>query len=202
MARCGLLWGRRRRRPDISKLTDRLASGLTRRQFARGAAGVAGLFAFSPGAALAAPVRRQLWLASPQTGEELSVVYADDAGYRLKAVVQLMRLLRDFRTGEVRFIDPALFDLLFTLREVTGSRAPYEVTSGYRSPATNAMLRARGFAAGRNSLHMSGKAVDVRASDVSAHELRDAALELRLGGVGYYPGSNSVHLDTGRVRRW
>ena len=99
-------------------------------------------------------------------------------------------------------IDPALLDLLHRLGGVTGSRHPYDVISGYRSPATNRMLHAKSEGVASGSLHMQGQAIDIRVSDVPLARLRDAALAIRRGGVGYYPQSDFVHVDTGRIRTW
>ena len=109
---------------------------------------------------------------------------------------------RDFRTGDVHAIDTGLLDLLHNLTTVTETTRPFQVISGYRSPATNAMLRqvSEGVAAG--SLHMQGLAIDIRLADVPLGKLRKAALAMKRGGVGYYPASDFVHVDTGRVRAW
>ena len=111
-------------------------------------------------------------------------------------------MLRDFRTGEARQVDRRLLDLLWRLRSALDTTEPYEVISGYRSPATNAMLRREGRGVSRGSLHMRAMAIDVRVPDRPLTALRDAALALRLGGVGYYAASNFVHVDVGRVRFW
>lgn len=112
------------------------------------------------------------------------------------------RLLRDHRTGDIHRIDPTLFDQLATLSILTGGNRPYEVICGYRCPATNAMLREQGHGVATASLHLEGQAIDVRLAAVPLTTLRDAALAMATGGVGYYPRSDLVHLDTGRVRRW
>ena len=136
------------------------------------------------------------------TGERLEVAYFDGGSYLPDAMGAVNRLLRDFRTGDVGTMDPALLDLLHALRVRTGSRKPYEIISGYRSPATNRMLHERSSGVATKSLHMSGQAIDIRVADVPLGDLRQAALSLQRGGVGYYPGSNFVHVDTGRVRAW
>jgi uncharacterized protein YcbK (DUF882 family) len=119
-----------------------------------------------------------------------------------EALTTVNYLLRDFRTGDVHGIDTALLDLLHELTVVTDTTRPFQVISGYRSPATNEMLRhhSEGVAAG--SLHLKGPAIDIRLADVPLGQLRRAALEARRGGVGYYPASDFVHVDTGRVRAW
>lgn len=150
----------------------------------------------------AASNRRALAFVHTHTGERLDIVYAEHGDYVPDALASIDRLLRDHRTGDIHAIDPALLDQLAALATSTGTRRPYEVICGYRCPATNAMLRERGHDVARASLHLSGQAIDLRLSDIPLATLRDAALSLAAGGVGYYPGSNFVHLDSGRIRRW
>jgi uncharacterized protein YcbK (DUF882 family) len=115
----------------------------------------------------------------------------------------LNRLLRDHYTGEVGTMDPLVFDQLHRVQQLLGGRRAFEVISGYRCPATNSRLRAtRGGGVARNSLHLEGRAIDVRLPGMALSELRDAARSLQAGGVGYYPREQFVHLDTGRVRTW
>jgi len=151
---------------------------------------------------LAGPERRTLSFRHTHTGEELTVVYWTDGAYVPEALAQINRLLRDFRTGEVRPIDPELLDLLHELARRVESEGAYEVISGYRSPRTNASLRRRSGGVAEKSLHLQGRAIDVRLTDVDSAKLRDLALEMKRGGVGYYPESDFVHVDTGRVRTW
>jgi uncharacterized protein YcbK (DUF882 family) len=137
------------------------------------------------------------------TGERLGVEYWSDGAYRPDALAAVNRLLRDFRTGTVGAIDTRLLDLLHALARLTGGRRPFEVISGFRSAETNEALRRNGGGGvARGSLHLEGRAIDIRIADVPLATLRDAALALRSGGVGHYPRSNFVHVDTGRVRRW
>ena len=136
------------------------------------------------------------------TGEALTLAYAEDGLYFAEALPRVARLLRDHYTDEVHSIDPTLLDLLHEVQRRTGSRAPYQVISGYRSPRTNARLRAAGHRVGARSLHMEGKAIDIRLADVPTATLRDVAWGLQRGGVGYYSRTDFVHLDVGRVRRW
>lgn len=136
------------------------------------------------------------------TAERLTIEYCTADAYVPEALAAVDHLLRDFRTGEVHPIDPALLDLLHRLGGATGARRPFDVISGYRSPATNQMLRERSTGVASGSLHMQGRAIDIRPADVPLERLRDAALGLRLGGVGYYPASDFVHVDTGRVCAW
>lgn len=148
------------------------------------------------------PGPRVLHFAHLHTGERLEVEYARGADYLPDALDAVNHLLRDFRSGDVGTMDPALLDLLHALHGRAGSRRPFEIISGYRSPATNRMLHERSSGVATGSLHMRGQAIDVRLADVPLANLRDAALGLGRGGVGFYPGSNFVHVDTGRVRRW
>ncbi len=115
---------------------------------------------------------------------------------------KLYTFLRDFRTGDVRPIDFRLMTMLLKIQEETGSKGVFEVISGYRSPQTNEALRGKSKGVAKKSLHLQGKAIDVRLSDVPTRKLRDAAISLKAGGVGYYAKSNFVHIDTGRVRTW
>jgi uncharacterized protein YcbK (DUF882 family) len=174
-----------------------------RRGFLQSLAGLSVVAAAAP-ASLLADTRseRVLSFAHTHTGESLSVPYFADGEYLAEGLARLKHLLRDHRTGQEHAIERELFDLLNDLKLATGTREPFQVISGYRSPRTNARLRAAGRGVAKRSLHMDGKAIDVRLSDVRTSVLRDAALELQRGGVGYYRKSDFVHVDTGRVRRW
>ena len=139
------------------------------------------------------------------TGERLTTSYCAGGDYLPDALKNVNTLLRDFRVNQVKPIDPDLLDLLFELNGTLGTAQPFHVISGYRSPVTNAMLKERGGAhsgVASHSLHMEGKAIDIRVPGVKLDHLRDAAKSLKIGGVGYYPASNFVHVDTGRVRYW
>jgi uncharacterized protein YcbK (DUF882 family) len=156
----------------------------------------------APAHLFALPASRQLRFTHTHTHERLSIEYFTGGQYHPGALASINYFLRDFRTGSVHDIDPALLDLLTLLSDRTSSREPYQVISGYRSPATNAMLRQKSEHVAAGSLHLLGQAIDIRLADVPLGRLRDAALAIRAGGVGYYPGSNFVHVDTGRVRSW
>jgi len=189
---------------------NRMREGTTRRGFLRVAAGASLVLAGSRGAQAStrphahasALVPRGLAFANLHTGETLDLVYRERDAYLPDALASLDRLLRDHRTGEVHPIDPALFDLLFDVRAAVGRRGVFEVISGYRSPASNAALRSRSHGVARRSLHLVGRAIDVRLRGVATSELRRVALAMGRGGVGFYPGPDFVHLDTGRVRFW
>ncbi len=155
-----------------------------------------------PARAAAAAPSRALHFNHLHTGETLAVEYFQAGRYQPDALAAVDHLLRDFRTGDVHTIDPALLDVLFDLHQAVEARRSFEVISGYRSPATNAALRQKSEGVAAHSLHMSGKAIDIRVGGVSLAGLRRSALALAKGGVGYYPASNFVHVDTGRVRAW
>lgn len=159
--------------------------------------------AAAPGWALAAPNQtRHLRFSHTHTSEKLDVVYNEAGVYLPDALDEINGLLRDFRSGEVHPIDTGLLDILFELQTQTGGDV-YEIISGYRSPTTNDMLRKTGGGGvAKRSYHMRGMAMDVRLRGVDTAQLRKAALNLQAGGVGYYPKSDFVHLDTGRVRFW
>ena len=145
---------------------------------------------------------RALSFAHTHTGERLAVEYFSAGRYLEDALATVNRFLRDFRTNDVHAIDPDLLDLLHAVTTLTGTARPFQVISGYRSPATNDMLRHRSEGVAAGSLHMNGQAIDIRLADVPLAKLRKAALAAGRGGVGYYPASAFVHVDTGRVRTW
>ena len=145
---------------------------------------------------------RTLAFRHTHTGETLRVVYRADGGYRPDALRQIDHLLRDFRTGDEHPIDPQLLDLLHEVACEAGSNGVFEVISGYRSPETNARLRSGSNGVAKGSLHMQGRAIDFRLTDVPTSTIRDTARALKRGGVGYYGKSDFVHLDTGRFRTW
>lgn len=158
---------------------------------------------FAQKALAALPKARSLAFDHTHTGERIALVYAVDDQYVPDALTTLNRFLRDHYSGEVGVIDPQLFDILHRLQQELGSTESFQVISGYRCPATNTLLKnSRGGGVARRSLHMDGKAIDVRLAGVPLTDLRDAALALRQGGVGFYPREQFVHVDTGRVRSW
>lgn len=145
---------------------------------------------------------RRLSFYHTHTRETLDITYTVNGEYTGSALTEINEFLSDFRTGDVEVVDPELLDLIHDVRESLRSGGTFEVVSAYRSPKTNEMLRARSGGVARSSQHVLGKAIDVRLRGVETDRLRDAALELHRGGVGYYEQSNFVHIDTGRVRRW
>lgn len=146
--------------------------------------------------------RRELSFYHTHTGKALSVVYYRDGAYVPDALHDIDDFLKDFRNDERHAMDPTLLDVLYEIKVKTNSHSPFEVISAFRSPETNSMLRSRSTAVAKHSMHLKGQAIDVRLRDVSLSTLRDVALDLQRGGVGFYPASEFVHVDTGRVRRW
>jgi len=145
----------------------------------------------------------RLRLYHTHTGEHLDIVYRRGTEYVADALVQLNHFLRDHRTGEVHNYEPRLFDLLADLTTSVGrAKSEIQIICGYRSPWSNEYLRTHSTGVAKNSLHMQAEAIDIRVAGVSTSRVRDAALALGRGGVGYYPASNFVHVDVGRVRRW
>lgn len=146
---------------------------------------------------------RRLRLYDTHTRERLDIVYLRHNAYIPQALAQLDRFLRDTLTGDVHHYDPRLFDVLFDLTRSSGHPdSEIQVICGYRTPQTNEFLRAHTTGVAKQSLHMQAEAIDIRLPGVRTSALRDAALALGRGGVGYYPVSNFIHVDVGRVRRW
>jgi len=146
---------------------------------------------------------RSLSLLNTHTGDRLKqIVYWEKGSYLPEALHDINYILRDHRTDEVHEIDPLTLDLMAALSRKLDAQRPFEIISGYRSPQTNASLRKNSSGVAKNSYHMKGMAVDLRLPGVQLKTLRKAALELRMGGVGYYPKSDFVHVDSGNVRSW
>jgi uncharacterized protein YcbK (DUF882 family) len=163
--------------------------------------------ASSPGAdrpsGASTPVEHHLRLYHTHTGERIDIVYRRGNQYLPEAEEQLDHFLRDHRTGDVKHYDPHVFDLLSDLAAAVGHPGgEIDIICGYRSPWSNEFLRARSSGVAKNSLHVQAHAIDIRIPGVDTLTLRDAALKLGRGGVGYYPRSGFVHVDTGRVRTW
>lgn len=145
---------------------------------------------------------REITLFNTHTQETLQTCYFRDGGFVAEACQRLNHLLRDHRTGEAHIIDPRLFDMVHAVQSRLGHRGRVEIISGYRSPATNARLRAASSGVAKRSQHTLGRALDIRLSGTDTARVRDAAIDLQAGGVGYYAKSDFVHIDTGRVRHW
>lgn len=136
------------------------------------------------------------------TGENFSGVYRVGNKYLPEAFERINYVLRDHRQNEIFPIDPRAIDIVAIVHGATGSSNPYSLLSGYRSPRTNSALRSHSEGVAKNSLHLSGQAIDVRLEGVNASRIRELAMRLNAGGVGYYPRSGFVHMDSGAVRHW
>lgn len=179
-------------------------TAISRRGFLETAGVAAAIAAFTGPtvASLALAETRSLSFVHLHTGERLDVTYWTDGAYMPDELTVVDHLLRDFRSGDVKPIDLRLLDRLHRLRRDMRSSMPFEVISGYRTPATNAALRRKSRAVAKNSYHMRGMAIDVRLPGRGITQLRHAALLQRAGGVGYYPDSSFIHLDVGPLHRW
>ena len=136
------------------------------------------------------------------TGESIDTVYYENGVYLRGALAEINHFFRDFRANEVKPIDPHLLDLLFNVHRELDTSKPFNLVSGYRTPATNARLASMSEGVARHSMHIEGRAADVNLPGRQLSFLERIALALHLGGVGYYPRAGFVHMDTGRVRRW
>jgi len=201
-----------------------MSNSQTRRQFVRGGLALAqgglalaqGGLALALGVGVSRPARASMQVPADRadgiarlaflnthTGESLDVVYREGPRYLTDALGEIDRVLRDHRSGDVHEIDRALLDQLARLHALLDAgQRPFHVISGYRSPRTNAMLSARSSGVATRSLHLQGRAIDIRMPGVELGTLHRASLSMQAGGVGYYARSDFVHLDTGRVRRW
>ena len=148
------------------------------------------------------PFEKKLSFLNLHTGERTRATYWANGRYIPEGMRAINNVLRDHRTGDRYTIDPDLFDILHLLQHKLGTKQEFHVISAYRSPASNEMLAARSDGVAKTSLHTSGQAIDIRLPGRRLSDLRKAALSLHAGGVGYYPSSNFVHVDTGRVRFW
>lgn len=167
-----------------------------------GAALGAALLPTSAFATLSTPRPRILTLNNLNTGETIKAEFFDGRGYIQDELARLNHFFRDYRANKVKTIDPQLFDQLFRLQGLLGTRKPVQLISGYRSPVTNNNLRAHSRGVAKNSYHTKGQAMDFHIEGIALSNVRKAALAMGAGGVGYYPRSNFVHIDTGPVRNW
>lgn len=184
---------------------------LSRRQFVGGLAAFAGLsviptqlLAAIPKASVGIIKKPARFLAfdNLHTGETTKLIYWEKGRYIKGALSEINYILRDHRTNEVARIDKALLDQLFILHNKLGSRAAFQVISGYRSPKSNAKMHEHSKGVAKKSMHVEGRAIDIRLQDADLLHVRNAALAMNAGGVGYYPQSQFVHVDTGKVRHW
>ncbi|MFP4098431.1 MAG: YcbK family protein [Alphaproteobacteria bacterium] len=181
---------------------------LSRREFVKyGCAGIAGASIpfLTSRKVLAAAGDMGTWkiaFHNAHTDESFSGVYRVGDKYLPEAFERMNYVLRDFRTDEVFPMDPHVIDIICMIQKKTGTHRPLHILSGYRSPKTNAMLGEKSRGVASNSFHMYGQAIDIRLPGYSTRRLRDVARSLQAGGVGYYPRSSFVHVDTGDVRSW
>lgn len=145
---------------------------------------------------------RVLTLSNLNTGESLKTEFFNGKSYDKDELARLNHFFRDYRANKSKNIDPHLFDQLYRLQTMLDTRKPVQLISGYRSLATNNSLRSHSKAVAKHSYHTLGQAMDFHIEGISLSNIRKAALSLRAGGVGYYPSSNFVHIDTGPVRNW
>jgi uncharacterized protein YcbK (DUF882 family) len=148
------------------------------------------------------PAYKTLSFEHTHTGDKLKLTYFERGSYIKDALLEINYLLRDYHTDDIHPIDTALLDQLYDLKQTLGVNKPFHIVSGYRSPYTNAQLRKHSHGVAEHSLHMQGRAIDIRIEGVATHTIRNAALTMARGGVGYYPQNNFVHLDTGEFRTW
>lgn len=186
----------------IRRITQSIpAGGISRRQVLQvGTLLIAS--SFSPPLGRSHHLKRSLKLHNALTGEDMNVEYWAEGEFVPDALKALNHFLRDPHNGKVTEIDPRLFHFVHAIAEKLGFRETINIISGYRSPATNNQLRRRNSAAAKGSFHVKGKAVDIRIPGHSTKSVHRAALDLEQGGVGYYPRSKYIHIDTGPVRSW
>jgi uncharacterized protein YcbK (DUF882 family) len=177
-------------------------TSVSRRGFVLASSAGLGLAGWRSPALAGSPPERRLLIHHQHTGEWLRSVYFADGRYQDESLREISRVLRDWRTDQVKAIDPKVLDIVYYLQQRLSLAGPLEVICGYRSPATNAMLRRRSRGVARNSLHMDGMAIDISFKGTTLAAVRRAAVELGAGGVGYYPASGFIHLDSGDPRQW
>jgi len=178
---------------------------LTNRRSFLKMAGVVSAVSFFPAIVLGKtdlPYKKSLSLYNIHTGEDITTTFWADGSYIPEALREMNHLLRDYRTGTSTQMNIELFDLLYSIRTNLESNKPFNIISGYRSPTTNATLHNHSSGVAKKSLHMEGKAIDINLPGRNLSDLHTLAMNLKQGGVGYYPASNFVHVDVGRVRSW
>jgi len=172
------------------------------RAFAAAAVAAAPVMANAAGFLRGAGDIRRVRMHNGRAGENIEMIYWIEGEYIAPALEEIDHFMRDWRTGERHRIDPRAIDIMAASHNLLETSEPYTLLSGYRSPATNAMLRARSAGVARNSLHMRGEAADLRLASRSINQIYDAARACNAGGVGRYGRSNFVHMDCGPVRTW
>jgi uncharacterized protein YcbK (DUF882 family) len=176
---------------------------LSRRKFLKyGLCTIAAAAIPFPRLALATVPAKELAFYNLHTGEKLRIAFCEQGRYVPSAMTAINELLRDYRTGDVHTIDPALLEQLHSLQQIVQTPGPFHVISGYRSPKTNESMHAHSNGVANNSMHIQGRAIDIRLPGKDLIHLHNAALSMQAGGVGYYPASDFIHIDTGHVRRW
>lgn len=187
-------------------MTRNNSTGMTRRgligAFAATAVTAAPTFANAAGFLRGGGDIRRIKMYSGRTGERIDMIYWIEGKYIPDAVNEVNHFMRDWRTNELIKIDLRTVDIMAAAHNLLDVNEPYMLLSGYRSPKTNAMLRARSSGVAKNSLHMRGQAADLGLSSRSVGQIAKAAAVCRGGGVGQYSGSNFVHMDCGTVRTW
>lgn len=178
-------------RRDVLKMAGGLA-----------AAGFLSCGLIKPVSAMSTDGAHRVYFRNAHTGESFNGVYRVGNKYLPEAFDQISHILRDFRNNEQFPIDPRTIDILYVVQRSLDTNEPFQILSGYRSPRTNAMLSRVSYGVARHSLHMTGQAIDVRMTGKTARNIRDCAKKLQAGGVGFYPKSNFVHLDSGVFRTW
>jgi len=148
------------------------------------------------------PVDRTIKLYNTHTGEHLKATYWAKDHFVLSEIKKLNHFLRDYRTGDVKEFDIKLFDLLYAIQLIRDTNKPFQVLSAYRSPKTNEMLRHKSEGVAKNSFHLKAKAIDINLPGTELGDLKKLSMFLRRGGVGYYPKSGFMHIDTGPIRYW
>jgi uncharacterized protein YcbK (DUF882 family) len=187
----------------LTRQTPITAADLPRRRFLASAGATAALFFMRPALAMVEPDRpRCVSLKNLHTGEACTAEYWANGTYLPAGLDDVAKVLRDHRNDAIHPIDPKLLDLLHRLQGTLNTTTPFQVISGYRSPESNAKLAAASSGVAKHSMHMDGKAIDIRLPGVQLTNLHKAAKSLQGGGVGYYAASNFVHMDVGRVRYW
>jgi len=184
---------------------NKISKNISRREFLCGALGIAAVAALPRSLyAGVTPVDldKALSFHNLHTAEKIALNYFERGEYVTEALRDISYVLRDHRTNDVLAMDPLLIDLLYDLKIELGTSQPFQVISGYRSPKSNAALHKNSKGVATKSLHMQGKAIDIRIEGIHSRDIRAAAISLARGGVGHYPRSNFVHIDTGAVRTW
>lgn len=184
------------------QLDTSLSSQLNRRRFLQLSLALSSALVLPTAFASSRPADRSLALHNLHTGEKITATYWAEGQYQADELAAINRVLRDHRTGDIAEMDPHLIELLAQLHARVDGKRPFDVISGYRSPATNAKLRQNSNGVAKKSYHMQAKAIDVALPGRDLSRLNQAALSIKAGGVGYYPKSGFIHVDTGPVRSW